>query len=740
MLEANIRLGTTATAIEGITVTARRTPPPSGRDPAATERAVSGEALNRLPVDPADVSALATLTPGVIGLTGGDSLQLAFSVLGQGADANQMTLDGVSFGGDAGGGLGVPQEAVRSTRVITNTYDVSQGQFSGGQISTTTRGGTNNVSGSFSYLLRDPALQWTGTSDPFSGAFSQNRLSGGIGGPIIRDRLFYFGSAAVQRRSSGLRSLMSADALSLQSLGVDPDSVTRFLSLLNARGIYPAGVRAPTHQVTDSYTLLGRIDYNLTQQHTLTLRGNGNWTEQGASRIGVLGLPQTGADMNSASGGGMISLTSRFGNGWINELRSFYSAGSRESDPYIAIPGGRVRITSELEDGTRSISTLTFGGAGTATESSDRTLEVSNELSLLVGQHRLRVGGLINSTSNRSISGGNLLGSFTYNSLEDFEAGRPVSFTRSLAQRERESGGINSALYVGDSWRPRQNLQLTYGLRVEGSTVGDQPEYNPQVEQLFGRRTDAIPSDFNISPRVGFTYTMRGGENNQPLGTIRGGFGEFRSRPLWNLFSAARDATGLPESQTQLYCIGAAVPVPDWAAFQNGAEFIPSSCLGGEMGTANPASGRGANVTVFNPDFDATRSWRTSLGIQRNLSRTVRLAVDGIYAEGVSLQGVRDLNLNTVPRFTLAQEGGRPVFVPQAAIVPGSGGVGFLASRLHSEFGQVTEYNSELRSRSQQVTFGLTGALPQWRLLGQVNYTFSRSRDQGTSGGGFGRG
>lgn len=739
VLQADLRLSGEAVALEGITVTARRTPPPSGRDPAAAEREISGEALARLPVDPSDPAALAALTPGVTALAGGDSLQLAFSVLGQGADANQMTLDGATFGGDAGGGLGVPQEAIRSTRVVTSTYDVSQGQFSGGQISTTTRGGTNQVQGSFSYLLRNPALQWTESADPFGGAFRQDRFSGGVGGPIVRDRLFYFGSVAVQRRASGLRSLTSADPGALQSLGVDPDSVARFLSLLDARGVYPAGVRAPTDEVNTSYTLLGRIDHNLTQRHTLTLRGNGSWNEQGASRIGALGLPQTGADVRSASGGAMLSLTSRFGSGWINELRSFYSTGSRETDPYAALPGGRVRVTSELEDGTRSVSTLSFGGAGASTESSDRTLEISDELSLLVGQHRLRVGGLVSSTRSRTLSGSNLLGSFTYHSLAAFAADSAASFTRSLAQREREAGGVNAALYVGDTWRPRRDLQLTYGVRLEGSRPDARPERNPRVEALFGRRTDAVPSDVALSPRAGFTYTLRAGPGGQPVGTIRGGFGEFRSRPLWSLFSAAHDATGLPESQAQLTCIGAAVPVPDWAAYRESVEHVPGACRDGQTATA-PGSGRGTSVMVFGPGFGATRSRRASLGLQRTLSRTLRVSVDGTYAEGVSLQGVRDLNLDPTPRFTLAQEGGRPVFVPQGAIVRGTGEVGFLASRLHPELGQVAEYHSGLRSRSTQVTLGVGGGYPRWRLLGQASYTWSRSRDQGTSGGGFGRG
>src|SRR5205085_326931 len=132
---------------------------------------------------------------------GGGSYRMAaaFSVAGQRPDQNQVTLDGLSFLG----GTNVPTEAVRQTRVITNTYDVARGQFTGGQVATTTRGGTNSLAGSFSYALRDPHLEWaTDQSTPttFGQGYTQHQLSGGIGGPIIQDKLFYFGAIQVRRR------------------------------------------------------------------------------------------------------------------------------------------------------------------------------------------------------------------------------------------------------------------------------------------------------------------------------------------------------------------------------------------------------------------------------------------------------------------------------------------------------------------------------------------------------------
>jgi hypothetical protein len=570
VLIVNLRMDVAPIALEGVEVTARRTPQGEQREPGTQERALSGEALNRLPVDATDLNALAALVPGVVGLEGGDSLGLALSIMGQGPMANQVTLDGTSFGGgEFDGGLGVPQEAVRMTRVITNTYDVSRGQFSGGQISTTTRSGTNNLQGSFSWLMRDPALQWTQDDSPFGGEFRQNRLSGGVGGPIIRDRLFYFGSISVQRRSEGLQSLTSADPAALQRLGASPDTVARFLSLLGERGIYTAGIPSPTERIGDGVNLLGRIDFNVNERHTLTLRGDGRLSQQDPFRVGALGLPQTGGVVESSGGGAMLSLTSRFGNGWINELRAYGSTNQRETLPYVELPEGRVRVSSELEDGTRGVSTLVFGSGTSGGSSDSRTFEVTNELSLLIGTtHRVRVGGVFNHTATRQEAVNNRFGTYAFNSLEDFEAGRASSFTRALTTRERESGGFNAALYAGDTWRPTNRLQLTYGARMETSGVASQPAYNPRVEELFGHRTDAIPTEVRVSPRVGFSYNLRPAEDGGPRGVIRGGFGEFRARPAFSLFGAAQDATGLADSQFSSSALARRFPSPTGTAFR----------------------------------------------------------------------------------------------------------------------------------------------------------------------------
>ncbi|MDP9348910.1 MAG: carboxypeptidase-like regulatory domain-containing protein, partial [Gemmatimonadota bacterium] len=778
VLIANVRLGAQPVLLEGITVTANRNQPDRRlfQEPGTQERALSGEQLDRLPIDQNDLASIATLTPGVVVV--GDSLGSGFSVLGQGPSSNQLTLDGATFGGGGGNGTGVPTEAVRVTRVITNSYDVSRGQFSGGQIATTTRSGTNVPQGSFTFNLRDPALSWGATGSAFTSPGRQSRLSGGWGGPVIRNRLFYFGSVAWNRRSNELASLLSADQESLLRLGVSPDSVSRLLSLVDAMSVYGRDVPAPDGQVNDYLSFLGRLDFNLSQLHTLTLRLDGSWSgSEGGG--GMLGLPQAGNSSTNRGAGVMGTLTSRFGNGWINELRVYGAQNERETDPYQESPAGRVRVTSELEDGRRAISNLSIGGGGTVTRATSDNFEASNELSLLVGtRHRVRTGITLTSTSSVQESAGNRFGTFVFESLADFEANRPSQFTRSLGSRDRESGGWNGSFYLGDTWRPLEPLQVTFGTRVETSRVARLPEYNPAVESAFGRRTDEIPNEVAITPRFGFSYNLGSGQSGgqvqgggpggpggpgggfrgpgggfggpggfgalQGAGTIRGGFGVFRSAPAWNLFATARDLTGLPSAQSQLICVGPAVPTPDWNAYQQDPSSIPGSCAGG-TGPGGPGAGLGSgqrsSVAVFDPDYRTAQSWRGSLGIQRRIWSFLGGSLDVAYAEGRYQQGIRDLNLRETPVFTLDQEGGRPVFVPATSIVPTTAQVSYLASRLDPSFGQVMEVNSDLRSRTGQVTFGLNGTVLRWRLNVGGAYTYTRSRDQGSAAfGGFGGG
>jgi hypothetical protein len=763
-LEVVVRLTRNPQVLQTVTVRAN-----NNRDnqqdrpaPGSTERNLTPAQLDRLPVDKGDLASVATLAPGVVGTAATDSTPAAFSVAGQPTSQNQITLDGLSFGSGT-----VPQEAVRSTRVITSTYDVSRGQFTGGQVASTTRGGTNNLQGTVSYALRDPSLEFVDESSAsFGQKYQQNSVSFGLGGPIVQDEMFVFGAASVSRRTNPLSSLTAADALTLARLGASPDSVQRFLTRISGYGVGATIPGIPDERLADQASAIVRFDWSLGDAHTLTLRGDWRGSLQDGTRISAFSVPSTGGDLRTMGGGIMATLTSNVGR-FINEGRIYQSSDRQNTEPYLTAPIGRVTVASLLETGEQSLTNLQFGGnPSLPQETHTRLLEATDELSWVSagGAHRFKLGALLN--ADRSTIGqiANRYGSFFYNSLADLDANTPSQFTRTIAGRDRLAGSNNVALYLGDAWRRSAAFQMTYGLRVEGTRFPRDPELNPEIETLFGRRTDHSPSEVHASPRVGFTYFVgipetpagRGGPGaggggrqgggpggfpgfNQGSWILRGGIGEFRGRISSNLVASAVDATGLPGGQSTLTCIGAAVPVPDWASYLADPSTIPTQCATAGPTPPTTTFGQRRNVTLFGDGFGAPKVWRSSLGASRRFWERYNFSIDGSFAYGISQIGSRDLNLDASPEFTLGIEQ-RPVYAPASSIVPGTGATTINASRLHPEYGVVSELTSQLRSTAAQVTVSVGGLTLQGITLG-ASYTFLRSRDQQNGfgvGGGFG--
>ncbi len=737
-LVRDVVMGRNATVLQSVQVRAAPVRQQQGQRPEAgsSERGLPPGLVNRLPIEAGDLNALATLAPGVIGVAGTDSTPASFSVGGQPANQNSLTLDGLTFGSGT-----VPQEAVRNTRVITSTYDVARGQFTGGQVASTTRGGTNVFQGAVNYSLRDPSLEFVDNPEnAFSQKYTQNQISGGFGGPIVKDKAFVFGAASYTRRTDPLQSLLAADPLALQRLGANGDSVSRFIGLLDRFGLQPTSSLIPEERLNNNASALVRVDYTLSDAHTLMLRGDWRGSAQDASRISPFSVPHSGGNARSSGGGGMITLSSHWAS-LINELRVYSSIDSRNTDPYLLVPSGRVTVASNLPDGTLGVSTLQFGvNSSLPQEFRSRLTELTDEVSRVArnGSHRLKLGMLLNEERSENGSFANALGTFYFNSLADFEAGRAATFTRTLSSRDRNARSINGALYLGDSWRKSQRLQFTYGLRLEASAYPDAPAYNPAIDSLFGMRTDRFPSEIHLSPRAGFTFTYGQSQTGPALGSIRGGFGQFRGRAPSQLFAAAVDATGLGTGQSQIVCVGSTVPSPDWSLFTTDPMTIPTGCNGAGQQFGNERR----NVTTFGDGFATPKAWRGSLGFNRRFAERFNFSVDASFARGVSQTSVRDVNLNTNPKFSLASEGGRPVYVPITSIVPRTGAVSLTGSRLQPRFGVVSQINSDLESSTRQLTTSFNGITTK-ALIFNASYTYTRSRDeaQGIStggGGGFG--
>lgn len=741
-------------ALEGFTVQVRGGTPGQGQaGEQSTE--LTQAMLARLPLQDMDPATLALLTPGVVS-TGADSIsgQLGFSVGGMSELLNQVALDGILLGE---GGLGVPEEGVRRTQVSTSTFDVSQGGFAGGLVAVTSARGSNRSGGSLSYRFDDDALQMSSAAS--TNGFRRQNVGGSWGGPLVRNRLFYNVSFQFQDNVNHRFALTADDPLAAQRSGVAADSVARFLGILSsAHGLDAFGKTGAYDQGSQDVRLSGRMDWNVTQgaagSHTLTSRFNLNRVTQDSTRISALDLSERGGDTERNTNLAAVTVNSRFRTSWTNALTASLSSSWNESLPFTELPEGRVRITSEWADGTSEARTVTFGGnRGMPSEARSRDLQITDDLSFLqpIGSqlHRLKVGGSLQLQRSESRSTDNIFGSYSYASLEDFEANRPDRFERSLSERESTTNRLNAGLFLGDTWRISQPLEVTLGLRWDYSRLEERPAHNPAVEAAFGRRTDVRPAASGFSPRVGFSYRLNRARAasdapDQPVvaraagtaSTLSGGIGLFAGRAPAQLFSQAYRQTGLGGAEQRLVCIGSAVPIPDWTGYAVDPGSIPDRCADGGMGVPPAFSSRAADVTLLHPDQSLPSSLRADLAYRTQLRGRIPASVRYTYSRGMGLWGFRDLNLDEGRFFTLGNEG-RPFFGDPSGISAPTGATTLATSRRVVGFASVYDVVSGLASEAHQVSLQATGVLRQRTTL-MANYTLGFARDQGVAGGGAG--
>ena len=212
-----------------------------------------------------------------------------------------------------------------------------------------------------------------------------------------------------------------------------------------------------------------------------------------------------------------------------------------------------------------------------------------------------------------------------------------------------------------------------------------------------------------------------------------------RGRPRWhrpvsehagvNQLASALDNTGLPSGVQQLTCIGAATPVPDWTAYGSAAASIPDRCADGTTGTV--FADAAPNVNLFANNYIAPRSVRSNLQWSGPiLGNRLSATIDGTYSLNLNQAGFVDLNVNPQQRFTLGDEGDRPVFVQPGSIVPSTGVIALRDGRVSPLFSRVTEQQSDLRSVSRQISFGLAPANYSTRLTWNASYVYSNVREQ----------
>lgn len=714
-------------------------------DVSGTTRSAGGVGTD--PNQAGNLAAMAAALPGVQLVPGAEGNPDQFSVFGLTGDQNTYTLNGMGFSG-----TDIPRDAATRSALSVSPWDVSRGGFSGAQFGMRTQPGSNFSTRTISSLLNSPTLQWTDRAGRATGAeYSSVSAGGAVSGPFAMDRVFYNAGYQVDRRVGDLRNLQSADPVALQVAGVSADSVARLRQLLGAAGVALTPADLPGARVTDRASALATIDLwppASTNGQALNATFVGSWNRSGAAFGRYTAMPTTDAASNNWFAALQTRHTNYFGFGVLTETSLGVNAARVSTDPYLTIPAGTVRVSSILDDGSPSIAMLAFGGSPMQTTGIGMTtLAGQNQLSWFSAdnKHRLRFSSELRYQSFEQDVTANALGLFAYNSLAELESGTPAAFMRTLVPRVRAGRQLLGGMSIGDSYRIVPDFQLQYGVRVDANRFLSAPARNAALLSAFGVDNSRLPNRAYLSPRVGFAWTygsapqlaIARGFTRGPRAVVRGGAGVFQNTPTVQLAGTALSNTGLPEASRQLACVGAAVPTPTWSVYAANPAAIPSACADGSDGSLFARSA--PEVSLFDAGFAAQRSVRSNLNWSGALTGTRLMAgADVTYSRNLNQPGQLNLNFDPSARFSLPEEGGRPVYVDTAAIVTGTGSIAPPGSRRSPGFGYVMQQRSDLRADNAQLTLSLQPMTFSTTYAWTLAYVYSRTRDRARGFGAVG--
>ncbi|MEO6864336.1 MAG: TonB-dependent receptor [Gemmatimonadaceae bacterium] len=729
-LQRDIRLSPipseAAPSLKTVVVTShRRTPSGQTRETAGETRTGEfGFILDGQPITPGDLGEIgASLAPGVLRTGSGDESTSGISIAGQPQAANHTAVDGSSYGSSS-----LPPEAIASAAVAVNDYDASRGQFTGGELTATTRSGTNLWGGALRGSLAPAAFKYgEGGRSAFSQPTGTRQVDGGGGGAIVPDQLFVYGAFTASRRTGPAPFLDANNIDELLALGVSPDSVRQFVNAANALGV-PTRIGAIPIATSDVGSAIARVDYAAGERHLLTLRFDGRSAEFSKFGASPLTLLAGDGQLRSTSAGIQGIISSHF-DAVQHDLRFYTSHAVRRSTAALSGPAARIFTTNDNDQA--GLATVQFGGDPLGLTDVNRDfVEVADELAATPGRgnHLWKLGALFNRDRVTSPGGSNSAGTFTFGSVAGFAANEPILFTRGLGQPQEATVNYG-ALYAGDTWTPQEGLQFTLGERLERSWYPDVQPPAVVAAAAFGTADAHVHAEQRLLPRLGVTYRNVPGNFD-----VRAGIGEFRGTIPASALSAALAQRG---TESSLDCVGAAAPIPNWALYTSDPAATPSACADG----TSIFSGQQPGLTLFSPSFGAPLSRRASL----DFDWIAKGAPIFFHARATLVRGSNeaiafDRNLDDRAKFTLSTEGGRPVYVPAAAIDPNSGGVSLTSSRLDPAFGTVREITSGGRSAADQVSVDGEGIMHWFGSLTalSVSYTFTQSRDVSTGVGALG--
>ena len=507
-------------------------------------RTGSGEAfhrdlIERTPTVSRSIDDITRLAPqamvskdGGISIAGTNSRYNSFQIDGT-ASNDMYGLTSTGTNGGLAGANPIPLDAISNIQVVTAPFDVRQGGFSGGGINAITKSGTNAFSGTAYAYYNDQNFYGRSPLDGSKLATQKTQIYGvSLGGAIVKNKLFFFLNGEFDVDSSPSSYYVGDNGCNITEK--DAQAIADRLYALTGYDGGGYGQQLLTKRAT---SLVARLDWNINSRHNLTLRYNflNAKKDEFVSSATLLRFNGEGYTSLADTHSLVAELNSRISDKMFNEVRVGYTrvhdgrdAMSGELYPYIEIKKMRDGDNTSVYVGTDPYAIMN--------DLVQNTITLTDNFSYYAKSHTITVGTHNEIFNSSCLYMANALGSYTYETLDDFLNDNARKYVRNYAVGNPATN-ITSAqfgLYVQDEWTPSSRFSMTYGLRADIPVVFGVPPTNEafnssEIAQKYGIKTNQVPkASVLFSPRVGFRWRIA--ESDEASTLLRGGAGIFSGR------------------------------------------------------------------------------------------------------------------------------------------------------------------------------------------------------------------
>lgn len=580
----------------------------------------SGDALSKSSSFNRDLKDIVKQNPLAVVGNDGNTLSLA----GSNPRYNSLAVDGVNLNDDFGlAGNGYPTErspisfdSIEQISVAIAPFTAKEGGFSGGKISVVTKSGTNEFHGSM--FIEQAKDSWAGTpEDPDSGdnidiLFDEETWGATFGGPIIKDKLFFFASYETFEAPSSVNTGPADSSVANKVSQVTQSEVDRVISAAQSRYNYNAGNWNDSVPLEDEkYSL--KLDWNINDDHRASFAYNhasSNSAGNTTGRSGELYLSSHWYNRANEYDTYVAQLFSYWNDDFSTEAKISYKESVNGQVSLGGYDFGEVKITVPATDSKgKGLINLGSDDSRHANQLSNETLQMRLSGEYLHEDHAISFGWEYEKVDVFNVFMQHYLGSWYFNSIEDFENGVAGSFeyqnNPSLNRDDAAAAfslGTNT-LYIEDAWDVNGELNVTYGLRYERTFNDDTPNLNSSFVERYGfENTENLDGLDLFLPRIGFTWDAA-----EDL-VIRGGAGRFSGgRPnvfISNAFTNDGSRIALYQSWKDSSSERGYLDNADPSGIpQRAQDQVAASVLGGPN----------SNIDAIDPNFEIPTTWQYSI-------------------------------------------------------------------------------------------------------------------------------